>query len=86
MPNNMDKGTVIRTVLLFLAFANQILAVAGKEPIPVSDDDVSNIYLMVSTIITFAVSIWTWFKNNYITKKGQAQKAVLKANGLTDDK
>lgn len=86
----MDKGTVIRTVLLLLAFANQGLAVFGKEALPLSDDQVSNLIEMIhyvgSFILTAVVALVAWFKNNYVTAKGQQQKEVLKANNLTKAK
>lgn len=78
----MDKGTVIRTILLFVAFANQILAIYGKGAIPVSEDGLNTVYVAGSTIFTFVMSLITWWKNNYITKKGQAQRAALKAQNL----
>ena len=86
----MDKGTVIRTVLLLLAFANQGLAVFGKEALLFSDDQVSilveMIYYVGSFILTAVAAFVAWFKNNYVTAKGQQQKEVLKANKLTKAK
>ncbi|MFP9128550.1 phage holin [Niallia sp. BSM11] len=86
----MDKGTVIRTVLLLIAFANQGLIIFGKEALPLSDDQVSSliemIYYVGSFILTAVVALVAWFKNNYVTAKGQRQKEVLKANNLTNAK
>ncbi|TRZ39180.1 phage holin [Niallia circulans] len=86
----LDKGTVIRTVLLLLAFANQGLAVFGKEALPFSNDQVSSliemIYYVGSFILTAVVALIAWFKNNYVTAKGHQQKEVLKANNLTNAK
>lgn len=86
----LDKGTVIRTVLLLLAFANQGLAVFGKEALPFSDDQVSSFietaYYIGSFILAAVAALVAWFKNNYLTAKGQQQKAVLKANNLTNAK
>ncbi|WP_235819837.1 phage holin [Alkalihalobacillus trypoxylicola] len=33
--------------------------------------------------LAFIVSVWTWFKNNYVTAKGRQQKEVLVEQGLT---
>lgn len=86
----LDKGTVIRTVLLLIAFANQGLVVFGKEALPFSEDQVSSliemIYYVGSFILTTVAALVAWFKNNYVTEKGQQQKAVLKANNLTNAK
>jgi SPP1 family holin len=83
---NFDKGTGIRTVLLFIALLNQLLVAFNKAPLPISDQQVDTAYTVGSTIITALMAAWAWFKNNYITKKGQKQKEVLKANGLTNSK
>lgn len=73
----MDKGTIIRVVVFALAWFNQYLTSKGIQPLPILDE------VFVSTLITFVVSVWTLFKNNYITKKGIDQREVLKMNELT---
>lgn len=57
--------TIVRTICLIIALANQILAIYGKERIPVTDDE---IYQLVSIIATIIVSVWTWWKNNSFTQ------------------
>lgn len=82
----MDKASIIRTVLLFVALVNQFLVMFGKEPLPIDEAALSGlwdtIYTAGSYVFTFIVSIWTWWKNNYISSKGKAQKEVLKQKGL----
>lgn len=73
----MDKGTVVRTVALAIAWINVGLANYDLQPIPVLQEEV------IAYGITFIVSIWTWFKNNYITFKGRRQKEVLERTNLT---
>lgn len=60
------KGTVIRTVCLILALVNNVLAIAGKSPLPIDDAVVTEI---VSFIFTAAASLAAWWKNNSFTKK-----------------
>lgn len=72
-----DKGTVIRSIILALVWINVVLEQNGLNPIPVLNEEV------VALALTFVVSIWTWFKNNYVTAKGQKQKEVLDQKGLT---
>ncbi|MCM3651342.1 phage holin [Metabacillus litoralis] len=83
---NMDKGTVIRTVLLFVALLNQSLIMFGKSPIPIEEGQITGlvdgIYLAGSILFTIITTTIAWFKNNYVTKKGQAQKEVIKKEGL----
>ena len=56
--------TIIRTIVLILALANQALAICGKEKIPVTDDE---IYQLVTLIITIGSALWAWWKNNSFT-------------------
>ncbi|USD81919.1 phage holin [Bacillus safensis] len=84
---NFDKGTVIRTVLLFMALINQTLILFGKPILPISEDQVTSLaetlYLAGSMIFTIVTTLLAWFKNNYVTDKGKLQKEVLKQKGLT---
>ena len=57
--------TIIRTICLALALINQILAIYGKEKIPITDEEV---YQLVSIVVTIGVSIWTWWRNNSFTQ------------------
>ncbi|MDI4571740.1 phage holin [Bacillus altitudinis] len=82
-----DKGTVIRTVLLLMALINQTLIMFGKPVLPISEDQVTSLsdtlYLAGSMIFTLVTTLMAWFKNNYVTPKGQKQKEVLKQKELT---
>lgn len=82
-----DKGTVIRTVLLFIALINQTLVMFGQTVLPISEEQVQTVgealYVAGSTIFTMVTAIMAWFKNNYVTYKGQLQKDALKQRGLT---
>ncbi|WP_144474350.1 phage holin [Bacillus pumilus] len=84
---NFDKGTVIRTVLLFIALINQALILFGKPILPISEDQVTSLaetlYLAFSMIFTIVTTLVAWFKNNYVTDKGKQQKEILKEKGLT---
>jgi SPP1 family holin len=56
--------TIIRTIVLILALANQVLAIYGKEKIPITEDEV---YQLVTLIVTVVTSLWAWWKNNSFT-------------------
>ena len=83
---NFDKGTVIRTVLLFIALINQTLIMFGMPVLPIEDGQVTTLveglYLVGSLIFTIVTTLIAWFKNNYITARGQLQKKVLQDKGL----
>ena len=56
--------TIIRTICLALALANQILLALGKSPIPVSDETVQTLITVGFTTVT---AVWAWWKNNSFT-------------------
>ncbi|MGC4378238.1 phage holin [Fictibacillus sp. Mic-4] len=76
----MDKGTIIRTIVLAIALINQFLVGFGLYKIPGTAEEQTAILSAVFTFVSAAVA---WFKNNYITAKGKRQKEVLKREGLT---
>ncbi|MCY9671787.1 MULTISPECIES: phage holin [Bacillus] len=84
---NFDKGTVVRTVLLFIALINQGLIMFGKPVLPISEDQVTSLaetlYLAFSMIFTLVTTLVAWYKNNYVTSRGKAQKEALQQKGLT---
>ncbi|AKC02685.1 holin [Bacillus phage Stills] len=86
----MDKGTLIRTVLLVVALINQTLIMVGKPVLPVDEHQLTNLidnaYLWGSTAYSIVMILVAWYKNNFVTKKGKAQKEVLKKHGLTKAK
>ncbi len=57
--------TIVRTILLVLALVNQVLAIAGKQAFPITEDQV---YQLVSLIATIVASGWAWWKNNSFTQ------------------
>lgn len=74
----IQRMTIIRTLLLFIAWFNQFLSMNGYSPLPFSDQELE---LGVSMLVTFVVSIWTWWKNNDITQKARSRTKYLKEQG-----
>lgn len=75
MNTNIKLETIIRTVCLVLALANQGLMMAGHKILPVTDEQVAELLTLVFTIIT---SLWAWWKNNSFTK------AAIQADSVKD--
>ena len=76
--NSVKVDTIARTIILALALINQILAIAGKDKIPVVESD---IYQICSLAVTVGSAGWSWWKNNSFTKSAIAAdnyKAELK--------
>ncbi|MGG0156869.1 phage holin [Bacillus velezensis] len=87
MLKGLDRGTVIRTVLLFIALTNQVLVMFGKTAIPIDEAQLNHLadvlYTAGSAVFTVVMTLTAWFKNNYVTTKGKAQKTLLKQHNLT---
>lgn len=70
----MTKGTITRTALLAFAIINQFLTATGHNPLPADNDT-------ASALVTAAVAILAWWKNNdftYAAKKGTELTKSLK--------
>lgn len=72
---NIDKGTTIRTAVLFLAIINQILSVMGKSPLPIDSDQLTN---LISTGFTTITALIAWWKNNDFTEAARMGTAKMK--------
>ncbi|WP_276532077.1 phage holin [Heyndrickxia oleronia] len=79
----MDKGTVIRTIVLAFALVNQLLVGFGLYEIPGTEQEQTAV---MSGVFTFVAAGIAWFKNNYVTAKGKKQKEILKKEGLMKSK
>lgn len=71
MFKNIKKDTIIRTIVLAIALTNQLLIAAGFNPLPFESQDISE---FVSSVVTVAAALWSWWKNNSFTE------AALKAD------
>lgn len=61
----IKTDTIIRTIVLVIALVNQILTSTGRSPIPISDEEVTE---LISLILTIGASVWAWWKNNSFTQ------------------
>ena len=62
----MKTDTVIRTIVLIIALANQILTAAGKSPLPIEDESVKE---LITVGFTVASAMAAWWKNNSFTEE-----------------
>lgn len=83
MKTNVKSDTIARTIILVLALINQVLALTGKDKIPVVEND---IYQICSLAVTIASSVWNWWKNNSFTNDAIAadeyKKQLKERKGL----
>lgn len=68
--------TWARTIVLFIALINQILAIMGKGQIEIAESDIYQICSLVFTVIS---TIWAWWKNNSFSLSAQDGDKVMKA-------
>ena len=61
----ITTGTIIRTLCLILALANQIMTVCDKAPLPITDAQVADAVALIATV---GASLWAWWKNNSFTE------------------
>lgn len=70
----MDKGTIVRTIVLVIALTNQILAMTGRVPLELSEE---MIYQLVTSVVTVGATVWAWWKNNNFTLESKQAQEVL---------
>lgn len=74
MQYNIKTDTIVRTICLALALINQLLSNAGHAVLPIADEQVET---LVSTGLTIAMALWSWWKNNSFTQPALAADAHL---------
>lgn len=67
-------STIARTVILVVALANQILAILGRDTIPLAENDV---YQFATIGLTIGSSVWSWWKNNSFTRNAKRADIYL---------
>ena len=75
MNERINSDTIARTIVLIIALINQTLAIFGKEKLPFAESD---IYQIISFVVTIAAAFRAWWKNNSFTK------AAITADGVKD--
>ena len=77
-------STIVRTIVLILALINQGLALIGKSPLPIQDEDISN---MVSFVVTGITSVIAWWHNNSFTQSAiEADESIKKGVSKIEEK
>lgn len=71
----ISADTIARTIVLFLAILNQILAILGKNRLEIAESD---IYQIVTLIFTIGSAIWAWWKNNSFTQNALKADEFMK--------
>ena len=75
MTKNISTGTIVRTLCLVLALANQLLSVFGKSTLPI---DNAQLEQLVTGLITVVAALVNWWENNSFTKEALAADELYK--------
>ncbi len=73
--NNISTGTIVRTLCLILALANQLLSAFGKSPLPIDNTQMEQ---LVTGLITVAAALVNWWENNSFTCEAIAADELYK--------
>ena len=65
----ISAGTIARTACLLLALLNQVLCALGKSQLPIESETLNQ---LVTTSLTVAAALVSWWKNNSFTKEAIA--------------
>ncbi len=71
----IEPETVIRTIVLIVAVINNTLTMYGKNPLPISENE---LYQVLSTVAATVAIVWAWWKNNSFTKPAREADAYLR--------
>lgn len=65
---------IVRLIAPFYGMLNLILVAYGLNPMPFTEEEVT---IAVSSVITFAGTLYVWWKNAAITKEAQQAQFFL---------
>lgn len=74
MGAKITKGTIVRTIMLLIVVINMILKNTGKQPIEIAESDV---YSTIEMVVSVAIILLSWWKNNSFTKNAQLADEYL---------
>jgi SPP1 family holin len=72
----MDKASITRVIALIIVLLNAVLNLFGYETLPVEFGE------HITAVLLIAITLYSAWKNNYLSKRGQAQKKALQEKGL----
>lgn len=65
---------ILRLTVLVILLMNQILIMLGWSPLPFSEEQ---LYEVASSVALVVTAIWTWWKNNNVTREAQDAQEYL---------
>lgn len=72
--NKISAGTIARTACLLLALTNQVLTACGRPILPIESETLNQ---LVTSGLTVAAALVSWWKNNSFTREALAADSYL---------
>ena len=73
-PNKISAATIARTACLLLALTNQVLTACGRPILPIESETLNQ---LVTSGLTVAAALVSWWKNNSFTREALAADSYL---------
>ena len=70
------RNAIIRIIVLLVAVVNALLTAKGNNPIPLDENEITEI---LSYVFDIAMCVWAWWKNAPITRPAQKAQRDLEA-------
>lgn len=67
------RMAIVRLIVMLILVINQILISRGYTPFPYEEEQ---IYEFVNGVALVGVGVWTWWKNNNMTKNAKIAQEV----------
>ena len=72
--NKISTATIARTACLLLALTNQVLTACGRPILPIESETLNQ---LVTSGLTVAAALVSWWKNNSFTREALAADSYL---------
>lgn len=72
--NKISAATIARTACLLLALTNQVLTACGRPILPIESETLNQ---LVTSGLTVAAALVSWWKNNSSTREALAADSYL---------
>jgi SPP1 family holin len=75
----IDKGMIVRKVVLFLALLNLFLVLTGFSPLPFGGEQME---FAATAALSAVAPLWAWWKDNDVSRKARRRTEYNKDKGL----
>lgn len=73
---NQKRSAIIRLIVMAVLMVNMVLTLAGKNPIPFDEAELTEWLTVAAAGLS---TLWSWWKNNNVTTAAQEAQNTLKA-------